>query len=511
MSLSQMAFAEIHLGLEEVDGCEVILKHIYHQRVSERKIADREVAKKISREVGGLPILVSQFAGFASHSHCSLMELLNLLQEPSSFQLIWNYDSRDSSTFQYGAPMSKVWGLALQELSPEASQTLRLLTMLSPDGVPEAMLIGDWTEPDLAYLRPERRFGFFGVRQSLSTSHLVEINNSTGILTSLSMHRSLRSYLVEPMSESIGSVLLQQNFDTAAVIVRRSFPPQTVTQTPSNHNWNISKEYLPQILSLQSFYSSWKLRVQPSKTFASLLADAGVDRTQREKACSSPVEKAFQLRKRQLQILTQSGKATQADHLLLANGWNDLGVLLMQNEEFEAAQDRLEKSIVIKEQWITEEEEPANFGESFKNLAYIRIHQNQNDEAVATAKRACTLIEHAYGPDAQATLKGSFVYGCNLLAVGDLEAAKKIHKNTLARRRRLLGEKSFITKDSIYVLGEIYCLSGRMEKAENMFREMLDGAHEAGCGCVKTTKDLLASSADMELGNKPWQGPSIIC
>ncbi|XMA10378.1 hypothetical protein WAI453_003169 [Rhynchosporium graminicola] len=277
MSLSQMAFAEIHLdGLEEVDGCEVILKHIYHQRVSERKIADREVAKKIFREVGGLPILVSQFAGFASHSHCSLMELLNLLQEPSSFQVIWNYDSRDSSTFQYGAPMSKVWGLALQELSPEASQTLRLLTMLSPDGVPEAMLIGDWTEPDLAYLRPERRFGFFGVRQSLSTRHLAEINNSTGIFTSLSMHRSLRSYLVQLMSESIGSVLLQQNFDTAAVIVRRSFPPQTVTQTPSNHNWNISKEYLPQILSLQSFYSSWKLRVQPSRTFASLLADAGM-------------------------------------------------------------------------------------------------------------------------------------------------------------------------------------------------------------------------------------------
>ncbi|CZT11886.1 uncharacterized protein RCO7_07449 [Rhynchosporium graminicola] len=404
MSLSQMAFAEIHLdGLEEVDGCEVILKHIYHQRVSERKIADREVAKKIFREVGGLPILVSQFAGFASHSHCSLMELLNLLQEPSSFQVIWNYDSRDSSTFQYGAPMSKVWGLALQELSPEASQTLRLLTMLSPDGVPEAMLIGDWTEPDLAYLRPERRFGFFGVRQSLSTRHLAEINNSTGIFTSLSMHRSLRSYLVQLMSESIGSVLLQQNFDTAAVIVRRSFPPQTVTQTPSNHNWNISKEYLPQILSLQSFYSSWKLRVQPSRTFASLLADAGMYLWE---------------------IGLRSGSITTLE-------WGE---------------------------------------------------QNQNDEAVATAKRAYTLIENAYGPDAQATLKGSFVYGCNLLAVGDLEAAKKIHKNTLARRRRLLGEKSFITKDSIYVLGEIHRLSGRMEKAENMFPEMLDGAHEAGCG-----------------------------
>ncbi len=158
--LSHIASADIHLeGLADEAGCELILKHIYHQRVAGRSTVDRDAAKKISKEVGGLPILLSHFAGFASHSRCTLLELLFLLQEPSSLKEIWQYDSSTSSTFQYQAPMPKVWGLALQELSPEAMQTLLLFAMLNPDGVPEAMLIGDWTEPDIAFLHPERRLG----------------------------------------------------------------------------------------------------------------------------------------------------------------------------------------------------------------------------------------------------------------------------------------------------------------------------------------------------------------
>ncbi|PVH81584.1 hypothetical protein DL98DRAFT_623568 [Cadophora sp. DSE1049] len=117
MTLSQMASADIHLdGLAEDDGCEVILKHIYHQRISERTDVDKATAKSISKELGGLPILLSHVAGFASHSRCPLADLLALLQEPSSLREIWEYDSQASSNFQYGAPMSKVWGLALQEL-----------------------------------------------------------------------------------------------------------------------------------------------------------------------------------------------------------------------------------------------------------------------------------------------------------------------------------------------------------------------------------------------------------
>ncbi|PVH81585.1 hypothetical protein DL98DRAFT_587202 [Cadophora sp. DSE1049] len=149
----------------------------------------------------------------------------------------------------------------------------------------------------------------------------------------------------------------------------------------------------------------------------------------------------------------------------------------MQNEEFEAALNCVQRGLAIKQKWITEEEYPTKFGESYKNLACIRVYQEQTSEAVNLAKRSHALFVKANGPDAQSTLKACFVYGCVLLATGDIQAAKAIHKDTLARRRTLLGENSFITKDSIYVLGEIYRLLAVLQKPK-----FLHGSDRAGCG-----------------------------
>ena len=41
-----------------------------------------------------------------------------------------------------------------------------------------------------------------------------------------------------------------------------------------------------------------------------------------------------------------------------------------------------------------------------------------------------------------------------------------MHKDILDKRRELLEDNSFITKDSKYVLGEIYRKIGKIDKAE---------------------------------------------
>ena len=358
---------------------------------------------------------------------------------------------------------------------------------------------------------------FYRTRQNLTSRHLVEINNTMATCASFSIHRSLKSYMIQHMDESLGSYLLQQTFDATVEIVRRSFPPQSATQGPSNYNWNIWKEYLPHALSLRAFYELWKDKIKPSVTFATLLSDTGtylweiglrsdsisIFQTGTE-VCKGmeeleeivpvyaniccwhgavlaeiglsgrmmarvPVERALQLRQRRMKDLAKSGSATRDDYLLLSNGWNDLGVLLMQHEEFEPATHCIQRGLSIKQQWITEEKFPQKFGESYKNLAYLLVYQHRNAEAVESAKKAYELMERGNGREAQATLKGGFVYGCILLATGDLQMAKTIHKDVLSRRRRLLGDNSFITKDSVYVLGEIYRLLGKPHKAELVY------------------------------------------
>ena len=116
------------------------------------------MAQDISIELGGLPLLLSHIAGYFEGTKASLASILENLQKPSEFNRIWGFDSTTSTNFQYGEPMAKVWHLALDSLKPEAMQTLQIMAMLSPDGVNEDMLFGEWEDAELAFLAKDKRF-----------------------------------------------------------------------------------------------------------------------------------------------------------------------------------------------------------------------------------------------------------------------------------------------------------------------------------------------------------------
>lgn len=249
---------------------------------------------------------------------------------------------------------------------------------------------------------------------------------------------ALAHYLIWQIDESH---LLQQTFDDTVEIVRKSFLRLSGTQSPSNNSWDSWKKYLPQVLSLRTIYEGRKDKIKPTVTFASLLSDAGtclfeiglrndsiltlelgtdvcagmedqdyivpiygkicaihgailaeIGLSGRKRAII-PTQKALQLRQRQMRKLARlSGTDTkvdhQDDHLLYSNGWNDLGVLLMQNEEFKPAMQYVQRGLEIKQQWITEESFPQKFGESYKNLAYMLVFQGRSAKTVENAKKA---------------------------------------------------------------------------------------------------------------------------
>jgi hypothetical protein len=72
--------------------------------------------------------------------------------------VINRFDSTTSTNFQYGKPMRLVWGLALQALSANALTTLRILTMMNPDGIREEMLIQPWDDADIDFLHESHKF-----------------------------------------------------------------------------------------------------------------------------------------------------------------------------------------------------------------------------------------------------------------------------------------------------------------------------------------------------------------
>lgn len=157
-------------AFEEEDGSELILKLIRRTwSQADAQTWDHSdkntwnLAKKVSNEVGGLPLLLSHVSGYlgvTDHPQGPLQDMLRDLQDPEHFKEIWKFNSTTSTNFQYQRLMDLVWAKALQALEPHALDTIHILSMLSPGGVQEEVLIGEWADPELVHLAPSRDFEY---------------------------------------------------------------------------------------------------------------------------------------------------------------------------------------------------------------------------------------------------------------------------------------------------------------------------------------------------------------
>ncbi|KAL8834459.1 MAG: hypothetical protein Q9176_007483 [Flavoplaca citrina] len=516
----QRATSDIALTpFEEEDGSELIL------RLSKKgsQLADDEtkrLAKAVSNEVGGLPLLISHVSGFLGvpdDPKVVLRDIHSDLQVPSNLKMIYAFDSTTSTNFQYDLPMSRVWKKALDALTSEASVTIQVLSMLGSEGIHKNVLRGDWTDPELDFLKPARSFDFTLVQKSLVDRHLVEVSFSH---STISIHRQLKQFILSLIEES-GETHLRLVFSRALEMVRRAFPLGSAIQGPTNHTWKECENALPHVLSLRTIYETRNTKLEPSRDLATLLADAANYLWERglmkdsqkllragENVCDTfpgdpeiaPInanlcaisgavhaeigfsgrhlamekcKKALELRKQRMHYLEEHGRVNKEDGMLLSNGYNDLGVVSIQAEDWDAANLALIEALKLKQRFSTEANNPVQFGENYKNQAFVALAQGNVDEARHLAERGHELYASEIPEKSAAVQKTKFIFACILLNTGNFERAKKMNKEVLKVRVELFGEKHHLVKDSRYMMGEIYRLLGKYPKAEKFFRASL--------------------------------------
>lgn len=305
-------------------------------------------------------------------------------------------------------------------------------------------------------------------------------------------------------------------------MVRRAFPLGSAIQGPTNHTWKECEAALPHVLSLEIVYGTRRAKLEPSHDLATLLADAANYLWERglmsdsqkvlqagEDVCDAfpgdpeiaPInanlcaisgavhaeigfsgrplaiekcKKALELRKERMQYLEANGRVNKEDGMLLSNGYNDLGVVSIQAEDWKAADIALAEALKLKQQFSTEADNPVQFGENYKNQAFVALAQGNVDEARHLAKRGYELYSSEIPEKSAAVQKTKLINACILLNTGEVEQAKKINKQVLDVRVELFGEKHHLVKDSRYLMGEIYRLLGKYEKAEKCFRDSLE-------------------------------------
>lgn len=128
--------AQSHLCLEPFDedeGSSLLLQYLpdKHEGVATKETLG--LAKSISREVQGLPLDLVGLAGFIVDSRATLPDTLRDLK--NHVDLVC-----DSTTFQYG-PAHLAFDVSLNSLPPAAMSVLQVLSMLSPDSIPEDFFV----------------------------------------------------------------------------------------------------------------------------------------------------------------------------------------------------------------------------------------------------------------------------------------------------------------------------------------------------------------------------------
>jgi hypothetical protein len=117
----------------------------------------KELARAISKELGGLPLALSQMSGFIVQHKLSLEKFLPLYKRNQA-----KLHKKKAGASDYDHDLGTVWKMALSNLTGHAATLQRLLAFLDPVRIHESILVsaaeglcGDIDDHELAFLTDE--------------------------------------------------------------------------------------------------------------------------------------------------------------------------------------------------------------------------------------------------------------------------------------------------------------------------------------------------------------------
>jgi len=158
---------------------------------------------------------------------------------------------------------------------------------------------------------------------------------------------------------------------------------------------------------------------------------------------------------------------TMSDQLLLSNAWNDMGWMCMERGAYDEAEAHFDESLRLKSNW-GKEKIPFEYAETTKNLGYVRLSQGRSEDAVNLVAHATKLAESApdMGPESAATQTFRFAQSWVLFNAGESDKALELMLKTTKARIILFGDLDTHTLDCFYAVGVMYQHQGKLEEAE---------------------------------------------
>jgi hypothetical protein len=492
-------------SMTEKEGSELLYNHLKREPRDEK---ERKVSYKIAEEVGGLPLAIVTIGGFIKKTSCTLEEFMESL---NSSDTVW-----DSSGFGALKPYEKnlmtVFGMALDELSPEAEALINILAFLNPDAMPEELLGGLNDKGLLSFLSAPRGERYLRIVGDLDQRQLVKRSSYEDGKRYLSIHRSLQWSILHKLNRA--PERRREAFHQAFMIIRNLVPVAPYIETVIKPELLPRyKTALPQLISLSEHAKKPLPELNLNQDFATLLCDLGTYLWQQMLAdeCKSILETAEDIFDQidydhdsplrsnincQLGILSQlygisqleestrrrkdmarvreklmkrSSLPTTQDEIYYWGAEADLAYGYLCYGKLDESYEIMKKCLPLYHKWGLETEYPFEHAKWWRHQGYMKLRKGDGRDVeggIESSQHAVDLQTLASGKDGSLVLMYQFDKGQLLYAGGKKEEALDLNLEILRRRIQICGETSHFTLESHAYTGALLYDRGNLDDAE---------------------------------------------
>ena len=363
--------------LSEDSSVAFLLERTHDRRV--RKNDDPATALTIARALDCLALALEQSAAYIRHHRCSLAEYLRQWETRRHEILRWH----DSATHQYQRSVAVTYATSVAQLTPDATELLRILSWLAPDPMPVAHLENVKDLPD-----PRRHL------MELCDLHLATLSADG---TTFSIHRLLQE--ITRQQQESGAELNSVNAPDRGSEVHATStaaPPALLTalqwvndamprDTGDVRTWPVAVPLLPHAVFTATAAAARDL---PTPTARLLNECALLLKTQANYPAAEPHYR---------RALALTEKHLDENHPETAICLNNLATLLQATNRLAEAEPLMRRALAIDEASFGKDH--PNVARCLNNLAQLLQATNRLAEAEPLMRRALAIDEASFGND----------------------------------------------------------------------------------------------------------------
>jgi hypothetical protein len=239
------------------DAISLLLKLTSHEKDKN----SLQLSKKIVQTLGGLPLAIVQMSAIIRYGHHTLQDFLESYEEDAK-----KLQETMIPGLTYGQTVASVW--ALEKLPAPAVALLRVLSLLDPDGIPEAILFEGADKVDLDGY-PQTKSAYFDARDKLIQSSLITRNSD---IDEIRIHRLVQDVVRQKM----GPTDLQAVFNPVIVLLSAVWSFVRLDNRNLVTRRRICETYYPQIARLKCLFEKTLLsgELKPCIETAALFNEA---------------------------------------------------------------------------------------------------------------------------------------------------------------------------------------------------------------------------------------------